>query len=192
VRNSLNEKEFQKFKETTAFFEKYSNNYDFDWLLVAALAYQESRIDQSKRSPAGAIGVMQILPSTAADPNVNIPDIEKLENNIHAGIKYLRFINNRYFEKEPMDDRNKILFSFASYNAGPAKIARLRKRARKAGLDPNIWFRNVEIIAARRIGRETVQYVSNIYKYYTAYRLIINKLNLKEKKKKAIKHGKSS
>ena len=192
VHNSLNEKEFQKFKEATAFFEKYSNNYDFDWLLVAALAYQESRIDQSKRSPAGAVGVMQILPSTAADPNVNIPDIEKLENNIHAGIKYLRFLNNRYFEKEPMDDKNKILFSFASYNAGPAKIARLRTEARKAGLDPNIWFRNVEIIAARRIGRETVQYVSNIYKYFTAYRLIINKLNLKEEKKKAIKQGKSS
>ena len=192
VRNSLNEKEFEKFKKTTTLFEKYSNNYDFDWLLVAALAYQESRIDQSKRSPAGAVGVMQILPSTAADPNVNIPDIEKLENNIHAGIKYLRFLNNRYFEKEPMDDKNKILFSFASYNAGPAKITRLRTEARKAGLDPNIWFRNVEIIAARRIGRETVQYVSNIYKYFTAYRLIINKLNLKEEKKKAIKQGKPS
>ena len=190
VSNSLNEKEFQKFKETTAFFKKYSKNYDFDWLLVAALAYQESRIDQSKRSPAGAVGVMQILPSTAADPNVNIPDIEKLENNIHAGIKYLRFLNNRYFEKEPMDDKNKILFSFASYNAGPARITRLRTEARKAGLDPNIWFRNVEIIAARRIGRETVQYVSNIYKYFTAYRLIINKLNLKEEKKKAFKQGK--
>ena len=190
MRNSLNEKEFQKFKEAAALFEKYSNNYDFDWLLVAALAYQESRIDQSKRSPAGAVGVMQILPSTAADPNVNIPDIEKLEDNIHAGIKYLRFLNNRYFEKEPMDDKNKMLFSFASYNAGPAKIARLRTEARKAGLDPNIWFRNVEIIAARRIGRETVQYVSNIYKYFTAYRLIINKLNLKEEKKKAFMQGK--
>ena len=192
VRNSLSEKELQKFKATTELFMKFSDQYDFDWLMVGALAYQASRIDQSKRSPAGAVGVMQILPSTAADPNVNIPDIEKMENNIHAGIKYLRFLNNRYFEKETMDDRNKILFSFASYNAGPAKIARLRIEARKAGLDPNIWFRNVEIIAARRIGRETVQYVSNIYKYFTAYRLIINKLNLKEEKKKAIKQGKSS
>ena len=192
VRNAHDEEELKRFRAALEFFREYGKTYKFDWLMIAALAYQESRIDQSKRSPAGAVGVMQILPSTAADPNVNIPDIEKLENNIHAGIKYLRFINNRYFEKEPMDDRNKILFSFASYNAGPAKIARLRTRARKAGLDPNIWFRNVEIIAARRIGRETVQYVSNIYKYFTAYRLIINKLNLKEKKKKAIKHGKSS
>lgn len=182
VRNSLNEKEFQKLKDATVFLKKYSKNYDFDWLMVAALAYQESRIDQSKRSPTGAVGVMQLLPSTAADPNVNISDIETLEKNIHAGIKYLRFLRNRYFEKELMDKKNKMLFSFASYNAGPAKVTRLRSEARKVGLDPNVWFRNVEIIAAKRIGRETVQYVSNIYKYYTAYRLILNKLIQKEEK----------
>lgn len=123
---------------------------------------------------------MQLLPNTAKDPNVNIPNIEEMESNIHAGVKYLRFLNNRYFEKEPMDDFNKMLFSFASYNAGPARIVRLRKEAKQAGLDPNVWFRNVEVIAARRIGRETVQYVSNIYKYYTAHRLIVNKLRLKK------------
>lgn len=182
VQNSLNEKEFQRFEDATVFLKKYSESYDFDWLMVAALAYQESRINQSKRSTAGAVGVMQLLPSTAADPNVNIPDVETLERNIHAGIKYLRFLRNRYFEKEPMDKKNKMLFSFASYNAGPAKVTRLRSEARKVGLDPNVWFRNVEIIAAKRIGRETVQYVSNIYKYYTAYRLILNKLNQKEEK----------
>jgi membrane-bound lytic murein transglycosylase MltF len=182
VENSLNEKEFRKFQEATVFLKKYSERYDFDWVMVGALAYQESRIDQSKRSPAGAIGIMQLLPSTAADPNVNIADIETLERNIHAGTKYLRFLRDRYFEKEPMSEKNKMLFSFASYNAGPAKVARLRREARKSGLDPNIWFRNVEIIAAKRIGRETVQYVSNIYKYYTAYRLILNKLDEKEQK----------
>jgi membrane-bound lytic murein transglycosylase MltF len=184
VRNSLNEKEIQRFERALEYFEIYSAQYNFDWLMVAALAYQESGIDQSKRSPAGAVGVMQLLPSTASDPNVNIPDIKKMENNIHAGVKYLRFIRDRYFEKEPMDDLNKMLFSFASYNAGAAKIARLRKEAQNSGLDPNIWFRNVEIIAAKRIGRETVTYVSNIYKYYAAYRLILNKLEMKEEVKK--------
>jgi len=84
-----------------------------------------------------------------------------------------------------MDELNKTLFSFASYNAGPARVAKLRKEARQAGLDPNIWFRNVEIIAAKRIGRETVQYVSNIYKYYVAYRLIVDKLDMKKEIKKA-------
>jgi membrane-bound lytic murein transglycosylase MltF len=184
VRNSLNDADLKRFKEAIEFFQKYSNQYGFDWLMIAALAYQESGIDQRKRSPAGAIGVMQLLPSTAADPNVNIPDIREMENNIHAGVKYLRFMRDRYFENERMDDLNKMLFSFASYNAGPAKVNQLRRQARKKGLDPNIWFRNVEIIAAKRIGRETVQYVSNIYKYYVAYRLILDKLELKAEVKK--------
>jgi membrane-bound lytic murein transglycosylase MltF len=184
VRNSLNEKALQRFQQALDFFKKYSTQYNFDWLMVAALAYQESGIDQSKRSPAGAIGVMEMLPSTAADRNVNIQNIEEIENNIHAGVKYLRFIRDRYFEKEPMDKLNKMLFSFASYNAGAGKVAKLRNEAQNSGLDPNVWFRNVEIIAAKRIGRETVNYVSNIYKYYTAYRLIINKLDMKEEVKK--------
>ncbi|MGD9305976.1 MAG: transglycosylase SLT domain-containing protein, partial [Desulfobacterales bacterium] len=184
VRNSLNDKALQNFNAAIEFFKQYSNQYDFDWVMVAALAYQESGIDQSKRSPAGAIGVMQILPSTARDPNVNIPNIEKMENNIHAGVKYLRFIRDRYYKKEPMDAFNKMLFSFASYNAGMGRVAQLRKEAQKTGLDPNIWFRNVEIIAAKRIGRETVQYVSNIFKYYTAYRILVDKSDLKKEAKK--------
>jgi membrane-bound lytic murein transglycosylase MltF len=183
VKNALSEKEFQKFQNAVQFFRKYADKYDFDWLMIAALAYQESRIDQSLRSPAGAIGVMQMLSTTAKDPNVNIPNIEKLENNIHAGIKYLRFIRDRYFEKESMNEANKMLFTFAAYNAGPARVAKLRSEAEKKGLDPNVWFRNTEIIASKRIGRETVQYVSNIYKYYTAYRLIIDKLQLKKEAK---------
>jgi membrane-bound lytic murein transglycosylase MltF len=178
VRNSLNETELERLREAIEFFKKYAGQYEFDWLMVAALAYQESRIDQSVRSHTGAVGVMQVLPSTAKDPNVGIPDIHKLESNIHAGVKYLRFLRNRYFEKESMDEANKTLFTFAAYNAGPAKVTRLRKQARQAELDPNLWFRNVEIIAARKIGRETVQYVSNIYKYYTAYRLLLDKQQL--------------
>ena len=181
VQNSLSNEEFKRFEETTQFFQKYAEAYDMDWLIVAALAYQESRIDQSKHSPAGAVGIMQMLPSTAKDKNVNIDNIDEIENNIHAGVKYLRFITDQYYKDEPMDALNKGLFAFASYNAGPAKVARLRAEAKKMGLDPNVWFRNVEVAAAQLIGRETVQYVSNIYKYYIAYRLIIDQLNLKEK-----------
>jgi membrane-bound lytic murein transglycosylase MltF len=184
VRNSYSEEELKRFRAALDFFREYGKRYNFDWLMVAALAYQESRIDQSKRSPAGAIGVMQILPSTAKDPNVNIPDIHKMKDNIHAGVKYLRFIRDQYFEKEPIDDLNKMLFTFASYNAGPARVAGLRGKTRQKGLDPNVWFRNTEIIAASRIGRETVQYVRNIYKYYTAYRLLVDDLYKKKKLKK--------
>jgi membrane-bound lytic murein transglycosylase MltF len=186
VKNALSEQEFQRFQDAVEFFKKYADKYDFDWLMIAALAYQESRIDQSLRSPAGAVGVMQMLPATAEDPNVDIPNIEKLENNIHAGVKYLRFLRDRYFEKEPMNEANKMLFTFAAYNAGPARVAKLRSEAEKKGFDPNVWFRNTEIIAAKRIGRETVQYVSNIYKYYTAYRLIMEKLQLKKEAKQKI------
>jgi membrane-bound lytic murein transglycosylase MltF len=116
---------------------------------------------------------MQILPSTARDPNVGIPDIESLENNIHAGTKYLAFLRGRYFSGEEMDELNKDLFSFAAYNAGPRRVAQLRSGAREMGLDPNLWFDNVEEVAAKRIGRETVQYVANIYKYYIAYARIL-------------------
>ena len=183
VRNALAEKEFERFKGAVEFFKQYSQQYDFDWLMIAALAYQESGIDQSRRSPAGAVGVMQLLPSTAADPNVNIRKIEVMEHNIHAGVKYLRFLHDRYFKNEPMDALNKMLFTFASYNAGPGRVIKLRREAQQSGFDPNIWFRNVEIIAARRIGAETVQYVSNIYKYYIAYRFIVKEFRQKKEEK---------
>jgi membrane-bound lytic murein transglycosylase MltF len=172
VKNALSEKELKKHRSMVQLFKKYAGEYGFNYLMIGALAYQESGLDQSKRSPSGAVGVMQVLPTTAKDPNINIPDIEKLGNNIHAGTKYLRFIVDRYYKDEPMDEVNKMLFAFASYNAGPAKINELRKKASNMGLDPNVWFNNVEVAASKSIGRETVQYVSNIYKYYIAYQMI--------------------
>jgi membrane-bound lytic murein transglycosylase MltF len=181
VQNSLSQKELDKFEAMLALFEKYAGQYNFDYLMVSAQAYQESGLDQKKRSPAGAVGVMQLLPTTAADPNVGIPDIEKLEKNIHAGTKYLRFIVDRYYKDEPMDDVNRMLFAFASYNAGPARVSDLRKKTAEMGLNPNVWFHNVEVAAAKNIGRETVQYVSNIYKYYIAYRMIIDQMQKKER-----------
>ena len=183
VSNPMEKDAFARFEGSVSFFKKYSQKYQFDWVMIAALAYQESRINQSRKNPSGAVGVMQVLPSTAADPNVNIPAIHTLEGNIHAGIKYLGFIRDRYFAKNPMDPLNKMFFSLASYNAGPAKIADLRKEAIRMNLDPNVWFDNVEIVAAKKIGRETVQYVSNIYKYYIAYRMIVDT----GKQKKALK-----
>ena len=122
---------------------------------------------------------MQLLPSTAADPNVGIPGIEELEDNIHAGVKYLRFLRDRYFADPEIDDLNAMLLSLAAYNGGPNRITRLQREAADLGLDPNVWFRNVENVVARRLGHETVQYVSNIYKYYIAYRLIADTIELR-------------
>ena len=171
IRNALKKSERQKFQATVELFRKYATQYDVDHLLMMAQAYQESGLDHSVKSPVGALGIMQIMPSTGEDMKVG--DITKLENNVHAGIKYMRFMVDRYFADEPMSRRNKLLFAFASYNAGPNRIARLRREAEAKGLDPNVWFRNVEMVAARRIGSETVRYVTNIHKYYVAYTLLI-------------------
>ena len=177
ITNSIYNEHMQRFNLTVRFFKKYGEKYDFDHLMLAALAYQESKLDQSLKSHAGAVGVMQILPSTAKDKNVGIPDIYELDPNIHAGTKYLRFMANNYFGNDPdLDKLNRALFSFASYNAGPAKVAKMRAEAKEMGLDPNEWFGNVEVVAAKRIGRETVQYVSNIFKYYIAYKLLEDKM----------------
>lgn len=184
--NNTSTAERKKFNQTVELFERYGKKYDLDYLLLMALAYQESGLDQRKKSKAGAIGIMQVLPSTAAGANVGIKKIEQLENNIHAGTKYLHFMINRYFQDEKIDRLNRGLFAFASYNAGPAKVNRLREEAAREGYDPDLWFDNVEVIAAKRIGRETVQYVGNIYKYYIAYKLIDAKERNKEKSKDAL------
>ncbi len=173
LKNPTSEAELKKYRDMAAYFRKYADQYDSDWLLVVAQGYQESQLDQSKRSSAGAVGVMQIKPSTAADRNVGIKNVETLENNIHASVKYMRFLRDRYFADEGLDPLDRGLFTLAAYNAGPARVAKLRQKAKSVGLDPNQWFGNVEIIAARDIGRETVDYVSNIYKYYTAYKAIV-------------------
>jgi membrane-bound lytic murein transglycosylase MltF len=185
VKNARSKESIERFQAVAEYFKKYSKLYDFDWLLMTAQGYQESQLDQSRKSHVGAIGVMQVLPTTAKDRNVNIPDITIEENNIHAGVKYMRFIVNQYYAGEPMDRLNKTLFGFASYNAGPARVARLRAKAKAQGLDPNKWFNNVELVAARDIGRETVQYVSNIFKYYVAYKFEVERRKTKAETKAA-------
>jgi membrane-bound lytic murein transglycosylase MltF len=170
ARNALSPEELKKFQAVVDLFKQYADRYDFDYLMTGALAYQESQLDNSKRSQVGAVGIMQILPTTAADKNIGIPDVAKLENNIHAGHKYLRFLQDRYFDDPGIATLDRYLLTFAAYNAGPARVSSLRREAGKRGLDPNVWFQNVEVIAAEKIGRETVQYVGNIYKYYISYK----------------------
>ena len=169
VREATSPAEMKKFEHTVELFRKYAQRYDLDYLLMMAQGYQESRLDQQAKSAAGAIGVMQVMPATARDMNTG--DIRQLEPNIHAGVKYIRFVQDQFFQDEPMDALNKTLFAFASYNAGPRRIQQLRAAAAKRGLNPNVWMNNVEVLAAQKIGAETVTYVSNIYKYYIAYRL---------------------
>jgi membrane-bound lytic murein transglycosylase MltF len=171
IQNPLAGTERAKLEGKILLFQKYGEQYGFDWLALAAQAYQESGLDQSKTSGAGAVGVMQIKPSTAGDKSVGISDIHILENNIHAGTKYLAFLRDRYFDDPAIEPAAQVDFAWAAYNAGPARVRRLRQKAADQGFDANRWFNNVEKIAAEEIGRETVDYVANINKYYLAYKL---------------------
>ena len=170
--NAMGATELSRYHKLSALFRKYGTDYGMDPTLLAAQGFQESRLDQSVRSPAGAIGVMQLLPSTAKDKNVAIPNIDELEPNIEAGAKYMAFLKERYFSGPELDELNGSLLALASYNAGPGRIRRLRREAAERGYDHNLWFDNVEVIVAEQVGRETVQYVSNIFKYYLTYRWI--------------------
>jgi membrane-bound lytic murein transglycosylase MltF len=188
VRNATEVSEMQKFQATVPHFKKYSAQYHLDYLLMAAQGYQESRLDQGAKSPVGAVGIMQVMPSTAATAPVNIKNIETEENNIHAGVRLMNFLIEDHFNQPGLDIINRMLFAMASYNAGPAKIERCRTLAKNMGFDPNKWFNNVEVAAAKVIGRETTQYVANIYKYYLCYRLSAETLRRREEAgKKAVK-----
>ena len=162
-------------------FKKYGKTYSLDWLLLSAQAFQESQLKQQTMSHMGAVGVMQLLPSTAAHPPINITNIKTADNNIHAGVKYMRYLIDKFFVREQMDFLNEELFALAAYNCGPGNVRKLRRETVKRGLDPNIWFDNVEILAAHHIGRETVQYVSNIYMYYRSYQALQRYKDLREK-----------
>jgi membrane-bound lytic murein transglycosylase MltF len=174
LKNATADADWERFEKTIGLFRKYGPRYSFDYLLVAALGYQESGLDQNARSHVGAIGIMQLMPATGA--SLKVGDITKVEPNVHGGFKYLRQIYDRHLDTEGLDEQNRTLFAIASYNAGSGRVAQLRAEAAQKGLDPNQWFNNVELIAARRVGHETVVYVRNIYKYYVAYKMQLDTL----------------
>jgi len=184
VKNAAADAERKKFQNVVELFKKYGEQYNVDYLLMAAQGYQESTLDQDVKSPVGAIGVMQVMPPTGKE--LNVGDISQVDSNIHAGVKYMRFMVDRYYADEPMDNLNKALMTFASYNAGPGRIRQLRAETKKRGLDPNVWFGNVERVASERIGRETVTYVSNIYKYYVTYKLLTEQRDRREAAKATV------
>ena len=171
VKDAIAGEDLAHFEEMVRLFHTYGDKYHFPYLLLAAQGYQESGLNPGLRSKAGAVGVMQIKPSTAAADPIDITGIEKIDRNIEAGAKYLRYMVSHYYANEPMDQITKGLFALASYNAGPDRIEKLRALAAAEGYDPNRWFNNVEFIAAREIGAETPNYVGNIYKYYLAYKM---------------------
>ncbi len=147
-------------------FRKYGEMYNIDPFLMAAIAFQESRFDQKLVMRTGATGIMQMMPATARDPNVDLPNIENLETNVHAFAKYFRFMRQRYVNQEAVSDFDRLMLLLASYNAGPERLKKLRAKA----ADPNIWHENVEWVVWKSVGLETVQYVRNVHRYYIAFK----------------------
>ncbi|MFM0140311.1 MltF family protein [Caballeronia grimmiae] len=170
IHNNTNSAEIRRFQQTVLLFEKYGKQYGFDPLMLAAQGFQESQLKQEAKSRVGAVGIMQLMPATGKE--LEVGDIKITESNIHAGAKYLDQLMTRYFRDAHFSEKDRPLFAFASYNAGPANIAKMRSLAAERGLNPDIWFNNVEIIVAEKIGIETTTYVRNIYKYYASYRLV--------------------
>ncbi len=187
ITNPLTEQETARLREYKALFRKYAGQYGFDWMLIMAMAFQESGLDNRKKSRAGAVGIMQVRPSTAAEKNIGIRDVHLPENNIHAGVKYLAFLRDRYFSDPGIRPRDRVRFALAAYNAGPAKIQKMRRAAGKMGLNPDRWFRNTEMAALKYIGQETVRYVSNINKYYLIFKLVLEKDRVRSTEKRKIR-----
>ena len=186
IKNPLRSKGKDKLQKYKAVFQKYAKQYGFDWLLIMAMAYQESGLNNKKKNPSGAVGIMQVLPKTAKDKNIGIRNVHVLENNIHAGVKYLAFLRERYFSDDSIRPRDRVRLALASYNAGPTKIRKARSKAREMGLNPNRWFRNVELATLRIVGQETVRYVSNINKYYVLYKQTLERGEIRERTRRKV------
>jgi membrane-bound lytic murein transglycosylase MltF len=177
IENPLTKNQKKRLARVRMFMKKYASEYGFDWKLILAVGYQESKLNNRKHSSAGAVGIMQVRPTTAADKNSAVGDVHTLKNNIHAGVKYLAFLRDHYYSEPDLTEKDRVRFTLAAYNAGPSKIREARALASRMGLDPNKWFRNVEIAALKAIGQEPVHYVSNINKFYVIFSLALAQQN---------------
>ena len=143
------------------------------WLLEElGIPYTIRKYERDPRTMLAPPALTEVHP-LGKSPVITDGDITVADSNVHAGAKYMDQLMTKFFPDAKFDEMNRTLFAFAAYNAGPGRIQQLRRLAAKRGLDPNVWFRNVEYVAAEKIGQETVTYVSNIFKYYVAYRLIL-------------------
>jgi membrane-bound lytic murein transglycosylase MltF len=184
LKDATGSEDYKRFESLLALFKTYGEKYGFDPLMLAAQGYQESQLNQNAKSPVGAIGIMQVMPDTGKE--LKVGDVYIAENNIHAGTKYMDQLMTKYFPDAKFTEENRTLFAFASYNCGPGNVSRMRKEATKRGLDPDIWFNNVELVTAEKIGMETTTYVRNIFKYYVSYRLLLDVQEAQEKARSAV------
>ena len=166
--------------------EAQADKYQLDWLMLAALAYKESGLNPNVRSNRGAVGIMQLLPSTGGEVGIRGARLTSLEGSVEAACRYMRLILDTYFNDPGMDRLNRHLFALAAYNAGPNRVQALQAKARERGLDPNVWFGNVEQLVANEVGQGPINYVGTIYKYYVAYRFSLPQVEGKTEAMEAV------
>jgi membrane-bound lytic murein transglycosylase F len=166
-----------------------ARRYDFDWRLVVAQAYQESKFDPKQTSFAGARGLLQVLPRTARQVGIEPASLWEPQPGIEAGTRYLKWASERFESSLPHSER--VWFTLAAYNAGAGHVHDARKLAARRNLNPDIWFGNVEqamLLLSRREfaaearhgfvrGSEPVKYVYDIRNRYRAYVDHLNNLN---------------
>ncbi len=157
----------------------FAERYGFDWRLITAQMFQESRFDPKAKSFAGAQGLLQVMPRTAK--SMGFDKLKKPEEGIHAGVKYLDWVRNRFEDTLPFGDR--MWFTLAAYNAGHGHVQDARRLARQKGWDGDRWFDNTEkamlLLSKKKYagkarygyvrGIEPVSYVRNIRQRYRAY-----------------------
>jgi membrane-bound lytic murein transglycosylase MltF len=178
VRDYMKREDLKKFSKYAPLFKKYGEMYGVDWMLVEAQAFQESGLNPDVRSPAGAVGLMQLLPSTAEW--MGFKEHLSPENNVHAGVKYLKYLMDQYYPEDEYSATERLRFALATYNAGPGNMQKSVKRSEEMGYDPTVWFDNVEMGTMRQVGLEPVHYVRNINKYYLSFLISDILIDVKE------------
>jgi membrane-bound lytic murein transglycosylase MltF len=174
VKNALAPEHAKLLRDLMVYFKEYGDQFRIDPYILAAQGFQESAFDQKLQMKSGAVGIMQMKPSTARE-ELGIADIvSRAEDNIHAAAAYLRFIIKKYISDPDVSDQDRVLMALAAYNGGPSALTLARADAKKKGFDPNVWFDNVEHGSAVVSGQEPVQYVGHIYKYFLSYRGLLS------------------
>ena len=163
-----------------ALFKKYAKQLGWDWRMVAAVVYQESKFSISSRSHRGAIGLMQVMPQTGNYYGVN--NLLDPEQNILAGTSHLKRLQ-KLFSKYDLTHEELIKFTLAAYNAGEGRITDCRNLAAAKGFDSSKWDDIVKIIPMMREdsileeesvklgkfqGHETIDYIDSVLAHYNA------------------------
>jgi membrane-bound lytic murein transglycosylase MltF len=167
VNNPLVRGNMDKLEQLRPTLQRHADAQGIDWLDLAALAFKESKLNPGAKGSGGATGLLQITPTAAR--RVGVGNIQNTDNNVQAAARYMALIQRKFFSSPRVNERERMAFVLAAYNLGPERVQRMRKEARKRGLNPNQWFFQTERIAMEQGGENVVTFVNSVNKYYLAF-----------------------